>query len=141
MAFVGLGMILAIIYLIEWLEDRADRKQTAEIEHTHEQMYALVDEHYSGREARERKAKVDAMIGAYQKDNGRNYKPKNIKQVTTAEERKALIKAELNGTANDDALIKAQLFDAIDNGFSCEYEDDEDDWAYQEHTAKPLPRP
>lgn len=126
-------MILAIVYFIEWLEDLSDKKQTAKIEKTHTDMYALIDEHYSGREARERKAKVDAMIGALCKENNRNYKPVSLRQVTTAEERKALVKAELDGTANDDALIKAQLLDAFDAGFGCP-NPDEDYWKYEEHT-------
>lgn len=131
MAYLGIAMILAIAYLIEWLEVKADEKQTAKVERTHEKMYALIDEHYKGREARERKAKVDAMIGALHKDNGRNYKPKHLKQVTTVEERKTRIKAELDGTADDSELIKAQLLDALDEGF--DYSDDADDWYYEEH--------
>lgn len=127
-------MILAIVYLIEWLEKKADDRVTAKVEDTHNKMYALIDEHYSGREARERKAKVDAMIGAYHKDNGRDYKPKHLKQVTTAEERKTRIKEELDGTADDSALIKAQLLDALEEGFTCpDY--DSDDWVYEEHTS------
>lgn len=133
MAYLGLGLILAIAYFIEWLEDISDRKFTAKIEHTHADMYTLIDENYSGREARERKAKVDVMIGALCKDNGREYKPRKLKQVTTVEERKKRIKAELNGTANSDELLKAQLLDAIDMGFSAP-EIDSDDWYYQEHT-------
>lgn len=126
-------MILAIACFIDWLEDRAERKQTAKIERKHAEMYALIDEHYSGREARERKAQVDAMIGALHKDNGNEYKPKHLKQVTTVEERKKRIKAELDGTANGDELLKAQLLDALDAGFVCPDESD-DDWVYEEHT-------
>ena len=133
MAYLGIGFILIIVYLIEWFDNRADEKHTADVERTHEQMYALIDENFSGREARERKAQVDVMIGALHKDNGRDYKPKNIKQVTTAKERKMRIKAELDGTADDTELIKAQLLDALDAGFG--YPDkDEDDWYYEEHT-------
>lgn len=135
MVYIGLAMILAIIYLVEWLEDRENKKHTAIIEKTHEQIYELIDEHYSGREARERMASVDAMIGAYQKDNGRDYKPASLKQVTTVEERKARVKAELDGTATSDELIKAKLLDALDNGFSYPALDD-DDWIYQEHTSE-----
>lgn len=126
-------MILAIACFVDWLEDRADRKQTAKIERKHAEMYALIDEYYSGREARERKAQVDAMIGALHKDNGKEYKPKHLKQVTTVEERKRRIKAELNGTANGDELLKAQLLDALDMGFCCP-DNDDDDWYYEEHT-------
>lgn len=132
MAYLGFAMILAIVYLIEWLEKKSDEKQTAKVERTHEQIYSLIDEHYSGREARERKAQADALIGAYQKDNGRDYKPRHLKQVTTVEERKTRIKAELNGTADDSELIKAQILDALDAGFACP--DDDDDWCYEEHT-------
>jgi hypothetical protein len=126
-------MILAIACFIDWLETRAEDKQTRTIERKHEEMYALIDENYSGREARERKARVDAMIGALHKDNGKEYKPKRIKQVTTVEERKRRIKAELNGTATNDALIKAQMLDALDEGFACLNEYD-DCWIYEEHT-------
>ena len=99
MAYLGIAFILVIAYFIEWLEDLSDRKQTDKIEKTHTDMYSLIDEHYSGRENRERKAQVDAMIGALCKDNNRNYKPTKLKQVTTVEERKKRIKAELNGAA------------------------------------------
>ena len=138
LAYIGLLMILAIAYFVEWVDDKANKKQTENLEHTHKEMYALIDGYCSGREARERKAKVDAMIGALCKDNGKEYKPKNIKQVTTAEERKKLIKAELKGTANDDELIKAQILDALDAGFSMPDEDDEydeTDWYFEEHSA------
>lgn len=135
MAYLGIALILAIAYFIDWLEDRQEKKQTEKIEHTHEQLYDLIDEHYSGREARERKAEVDAMIGALHKDNGREYKPKNLKQVTTAEERKTRIKAELDGTANDDELIKAQLLDALDEGYICP-SDTANTWYYEEHTQE-----
>lgn len=134
MAYLGIGLILAIAYLIEWLDSRADDKHTAKIEQTHKEIYALIDENYHGREARERKAKVDAMIGALHKDHGRDYKPRHLKQVTTVEERKALVKAELNGTATDDNLLKAQLLDALDDGFACPYE--VDTWYYEEHTQE-----
>lgn len=133
MAYFGIAFIIAIAYLIEWLDTKADEKQTAKIERTHEQMYALIDENFSGREARERKAQVDAMIGALHKDIGKEYKPKNIKQVTTVEERKMRVKEELNGTADGTELLKAKLLDALDEGFG--YPDnDDDDWYYEEHT-------
>ena len=133
MAYLGIGFILAIAYFIEWLEELSNKKQTAKIEHTHTDMYALIDDYFVGRENRERKAQVDAMIGAICKDNNREYKPNNLKQVTTVEERKERIKAELNGTANDDNLIKAQLLDAFDMGFNCP-DNDDDLWHYEEHT-------
>lgn len=133
MAYLGIAFILAIAYFIEWLETKSDDKQTAKIERTHKEMYDLIDEHYSGREARERKAQVDAMIGALCKDNGREYKPKNLKQVTTVEERKKRIKAELNGTADGSELIRAQLLDALDMGFTAP-SNDSDNWYYEEHT-------
>lgn len=135
MAYLGIAFILAIAYFIEWLEIRADNKSTSKVEHTHEKMYALIDEHFDGNEARERKAQVDAMIGALYKDNGKEYKPRHLKQVTTAEERKARIKAELNGTADGAELLKAQLLDAIENGFECPDEDGSD-WYYEEHTQE-----
>lgn len=128
-------MILAIACFIDWLEGRAEDKQTAKIERKHKEMYALIDDTFEGREARERKAQVDAMIGALHKDNGKEYKPKNLKQVTTVEERKARIKAELNGTATNDKLVKAQILDALDAGFACPNEDD-DCWRFEEHTAE-----
>ena len=134
MAYLGIAFILVIAYFIEWLEDLSDRKQTDKIEKTHTDMYSLIDEHYSGRENRERKAQVDAMIGALCKDNNRNYKPTKLKQVTTVEERKKRIKAELNGAANDDELVKAQLLDALDCGF--EFDDETDGWYYEEHTQE-----
>ena len=133
MAYLGIAFILAIAYFIEWLETKSDDKQTAKIERTHKEIYDLIDEHYSGNEARERKAQADAMIGALCKDSSREYRPKNLKQVTTAEERKARIKAELDGTADDSELIRAQLLDALDMGFASP-DDDEDDWYYEEHT-------
>lgn len=133
MAYLGIGFILAIAYFIEWLEDISDRKFTAKIEKTHRDMYALIDEHYAGREARERKAQVDAMIGALCKDNSRDYKPKHLKQVTTVEERKKRIKAELDGTADNSELIRAQLLDALGMGFNVP-DNDGDDWYYEEHT-------
>ena len=135
LAYLGLAMILAIACFIDWLQQRADNKQTKKIERKHEEMYSLIDKHYSGREARERKAQVDAMIGALHKDNGKEYRPNHLKQVTTVEERKKRIKAELNGTATDDALVKAQMLDALDAGFACPNEDD-DCWRYEEHTAE-----
>lgn len=135
MAYLGLAMILAIACFVDWLETRAEDKQTAEIERRHEEMYALIDENFEGHEARERKAQVDAMIGALHKDKGKEYKPKRLKQVTTVEERKKRIKAELGGTATNDALVKAQILDALDAGFACPNEDD-DCWRYEEHTAE-----
>lgn len=132
MAYFGIAMILAIAYLIDWLEKKSSEKYNAKIEDTHKQMYDLIDGHFSGREARERKAKVDAMIGAISKGNGRDYKPEHLKQVTTVEERKGLVKAELNNTANDDALTKAQILDALDAGFGCP--NNVDDWYYEEHS-------
>lgn len=133
LAFLGIAFILAIAYFIEWFDTMLDDKQTAKIERTHQDMYALIDEHYCGHEARERKAQVDAMVGALYKDNGKDYKPKHLKQVTTVEERKKRIKAELNGTADDSELIRAQLLDALNMGF--DYPDsDADDWYYEEHT-------
>lgn len=126
-------MILAIACFIDWLEQIEYNKQTAKIERKHEEIYALIDEHYEGREARERKAQVDAMIGALHKDNGKEYRPKHLKQVTTVEERKRRIKAELNGTSTNDELVKAQILDALDAGFNCPNEDD-DCWRYEEHT-------
>ena len=132
MAYLGFAFILAIAYFIEWLEVKVDDKSTAKVEHTHEKMYALIDEYYDGHEARERKAKVDAMVGALYKDNGKEYRPKNLKQVTTAEERKSRIKSELDGTADDTELLKAQLLDAIECGFECP--DAADDWYYEEHS-------
>lgn len=131
MAYLGIGFILAIAYFIEWLEELSCKKRTSKIEETHTQMYALIDEHFSGRENRERKAQADVMIAALCKDNNREYKPKNLKQVTTVEERKKRVKAELDGTATDDELIKAQLLDAIDCGFEF---DDDDYWYWEEHT-------
>ena len=135
MAYLGLAMILAIACFIDWLEQLADDKQTRIIESKHKDMYALIDESFDGREARERKAQVDAMIGALHKDNGKEYKPKHLKQVTTVEERKKRIKAELNGTATGDELLKAQILDALDAGFACPDEDDEC-WRYEAHTAE-----
>lgn len=135
MAYLGLAMILAIACFIDWLETRTEDKQTAKIERKHEEMYTLIDENYEGREARERKAQVDAMIGALHKDNGKEYRPKHLKQVTTVEERKKRIKAELNGTATNDGLVKAQILDALDAGFACPNEDD-DCWRFEEHTAE-----
>ena len=133
MAYLGLAFILAIAYFIEWLEDRADKKQTSKVEEIHKDIYSLIDEHYSGFEARERKAQADAMIGAVYKDNRRDYRPQNIKMVTTAEERKKRIKAELDGTADDTELIRAQLLDALN--LNLEYDSD-DDWYYEEHTEE-----
>lgn len=132
MAYLGLAFILAMAYFIEWLELRAKREQTAKIEEIHENIYSLIDEHYDGYEARERKAQADAMIGAICKDNGRDYRPQNIKMVTTAEERENRVKAELDGTADDSELIRAQLLDALDEGVKWDCSDD--NWYYEEHT-------
>ena len=136
MIYFGLAMLLAIAYFIDWLEKRSQERQTRIIEQKHKQMYALIDEHCGKNEARERKAQVDAMIGALYKNTNREYKPTSIKQVTTAEEREKRIRKELNGTAiNEDNVLKARLLDALDSGALLP-DDEEHYWRYMEHAEE-----
>ena len=120
-----MAIILAIMYLLERLDTKSLNKATEKVAEVHEKFYNLIDEHYDGYEARERKAQVDTMIAAYWKDNGREYNP-IFDQVTTKTERKERVKRELGGTSTDAELVRAKLLDIAYDNDKIEVFNDED---------------
>lgn len=120
MVYIVFMLMVGIIYLIEWADDRANAQSTKATEETHKKLYALIDEHFgdSPAQARERKAEVDMIIHEHFKDIGRKYSPAAVKQVTTDKERKERFKACSEGRYSAykvKQFEKAQVLDAIDD--------------------------
>ena len=120
MIYVSILLMLFIMYGIEYLDNKREARSTKSVEETQQKLYDLIDEHFGDTPAcaRERKAEVDMMIKQHWDDLGREYKPENVKQVTTAEERSKRSKAMRNGTYTEyraHKLKKAQALDAIDD--------------------------
>lgn len=118
MVYIAVGLMLAIMYGIEWLDTKRLERSTMATEETQQKMYNLIDEYFgdSPAQARERKAEVDMIIAEHWNELNREYKP-STKQVTTAGERKERNKACREGRYSEykiAQLKRAQALDAID---------------------------
>lgn len=134
MAYLGLGMILLIAYIIQAIDNKVNDKAIERCEQIHEDMYEWIDEHYTGHTAREYKAQVDSTINATFKDNGREYKPALLQQVLKGDELKERTQAEFEGNADDKELRKAQALDNLQELIDNCPLTPEQEWFYGEHT-------
>lgn len=131
MFYLALFFVIGFMYLVGAYEEKANKKQTERLEVMHESAYEWIDEHTDNNAiARERKALVDMLIKNCVEANGRKYSPQNIKQVTTAEERKERNKAAAEGKPyySQDLTIGVLAY-------AIQQELHEDDvWHYSEHS-------
>lgn len=113
MAFLGLAMILLLVYGIEFLETRAEKKNNKDIEEIHRRAYEWVDEHTDNPVlAVDRKAEIDKMIHDTAQSKGRKYTPPTLKEMTGED------------LVNAVAEIQADKMT------------EEDLWYYEEHTEE-----
>ena len=83
MAFFGLAMILLIVYGIEFLDGRIQKKNDKTIEEIHMRAYEWIDEHTDDPLlAVKRKAEIDAMVHDTVRSKGREYHPPALKEMT-----------------------------------------------------------
>ena len=84
MAFFGFAMILLIVYGIEFLDDRMQKKNDKTIEEIHRRAYEWVDEHTDDPMlAVKRKVEIDTMIHDTVRSKGRDYDPPSLKEMDT----------------------------------------------------------
>ena len=84
----GIIFLIVIALILEWLSSSKEGKIQRNIESAHKRAYEKIDEAYGDTlEAREYKADIDTLISRKLKEQNREYKPKDLKQVTTKKER------------------------------------------------------
>lgn len=94
----GIIMIIVIALLIDWLNESREKKVQSDVESAHKRAYEAIDEAYGDTiEAREYKAKMDMLVYQRLKEQRREYRPKELKQVTTKKEREERAKCESLG--------------------------------------------
>lgn len=94
----GIIMIIIIALLIDFLNETREKKVQSGIEKAHQKAYDAIDKAYGDTlEAREYKAKMDMLVDEKMKEQNREYKPKNLKQVTTKKEREERAKFDAKG--------------------------------------------
>lgn len=114
--FLTILIICGVFFLLGFLNDSSKRKaeeskaeRHKDIEDRHREMLALIDECPNPLVRRERKAQVETMIHSGLKEvDDINYHPAGIKEVTTAEERRARRSAELAGKKYVHSLTRRQ---------------------------------
>lgn len=83
MAFFGIAMILLLVYGIEFLDSRIQKKNDKDVEELHRKAYEWVDEHTDNPVlAVQRKAEIDKMVHDTVKLKGREYHPPTLKEMT-----------------------------------------------------------
>ena len=120
--FLVLLILCAVYFLFAFLNDRSKAKaekskakRHQEIEDRHREMLAVIDECPNPLVRRERKAQVETMIHSGLKEvDDINYHPAGIKEVTTAEERRARRSAELAGKKYIHSLTRRQAEEIAD---------------------------
>lgn len=131
MIYLSLLAILGVAYLIDWLEGKSVEKQTRDIEELHRNAYRWVDEHTEHYAvARERKAQIDTLIKNCVESQGRTYRPKGIRQVTTEEEREERNEATRNGKQyHSEDMVLAVLAEESKSKYT-----EDDVWECSSHT-------
>ena len=120
--FLTILIICAVFFLLGFLNDASTRKTEAskaerhkEIENRHREVLATIDECPNPLVRRERKAQLETMIHSGLKEvDDINYHPAGIKEVTTAEERRARRAAERAGEKYVHTLTRKQAEEIAD---------------------------
>ena len=113
----GIIMIIIIALLIDWADTTREKRIQRDVENAHQRAYDKIDKAYGDTpEAREYKAKMDVLVEQIMDDKNHEYKPKNLKRVTTIKEREDRAKAGKNGVGYvsehaANALAKQMAYD------------------------------
>lgn len=111
-------IIILVFFLfakfVNYMDNKRVTRSTEAVEKAQAEWYAWIDEHMKPIPAREVKAYTETVIAETWGDNGMEYRPKNVKQVTTAKERKERAKAYHSGKTyapklNDDQILELAL--------------------------------
>ena len=103
MAFFGLAMILLIVYGIEFLAYRMQKKNDKTIEEIHSRAYEWVDDHTDDPLlAVKRKAEIDEMVHDTVRSKGREYHPPVLKEMTAKDFVSAVPEMTDNEMTDDD---------------------------------------
>lgn len=112
MIFLGIAILLVIVCIIEFIQNRIDNSYAKDIEKKHKNLIDM----YQGNPlvVRELKARAETMIHSGMKEyQDIDYKPTSINEVTTPEERKARRKAQVNGKKYVHEWTEDQINDVI----------------------------
>lgn len=112
MFIFGIALLLVIVGLIEFIQNRIDASYARNIEKKHKDLTDM----YQGNPlvVRELKARAETMIHSGMKEyQDIEYKPIGIQEVTTPEERSARRKAQLAGKKYVHKWTEAQINDVI----------------------------
>jgi len=91
MAFLGLAMILLIVYGIEFLDGIIQKKNNKNIEEIHSRAYDWIDVHTDDPLlAVKRKAEIDTMVHDTVQSKGRSYDPPSLREIATEDFIRAL---------------------------------------------------